>query len=358
MSLYRPYTLICELTYRCPLQCVYCSNPLDWQAQPDALDDADWHRVLREAAELGVVHAHFTGGEPLLRPGLEEMIRVARAAGLYTNLITSGIGLSATKMTRLVEAGLEHVQLSLQGSDADTMAQVARLGAHDKKLAAAVHVRAAGLSLTLNVVLHRLNIHQIDDLIDLALEMGARRLELANTQYYAWALKNRAALLPRRAQLDAAEATVLRRRPSLAGRLELAFVKADYYSDRPKRCMDGWARRTITLSPRGEVLPCHAARVIPHLVFENVRDRPLADIWSTSAALNAYRGDAWMPESCRTCPGKEADLGGCRCQAYLLTGDAGAADPVCGLAPGHGTVLAAVEGAQAEAASRLVYRTG
>jgi pyrroloquinoline quinone biosynthesis protein E len=343
----RPYTLVAELTYRCPLRCVYCSNPLDYARRHDALDAATWGRVFREAEALGVVQLNLTGGEPLLRDDLESLVDGARALDLYTNLITSGIPLARERLARLRARGLDNVQLSIQDVDPAASDEIAGLRAFERKLAVAAWVKELGIPLTLNVVLHRRNLERVAEAIALAERLGADRLELANAQYLGWALVNRAALLPSRALLERARAVAAAARDRLRGRMEVLFVTPDYYADYPKACMDGWGRRFLVVSPDGLVLPCHAAHTLPGLVFDNVRDRALADIWTASPGFAAFRGEAWMPEPCRSCDRRGRDFGGCRCQAYHLTGDAAATDPVCRLAPSHGLIEAARDEADA-----------
>jgi len=342
---YRPYTLVAELTYRCPLRCVYCSNPLDFGRYRDELDTAAWRRVIAEAEALGVVGLNLTGGEPLVRDDLEELVTEARHRDLYTSLITSGIPLTRDRLARLRERGLDAVQLSVQDVGAAASDRIAGLRSFDRKLEVAAWVKELGFPLTLNTVLHRDNLDHVADVVALAEQLGAERLELANTQYVAWALLNRRALLPTREQLARARAVAGAARQRLRGRMEVLFVTPDYYSEFPKACMDGWGRRFLLISPTGLVLPCHAAHTLPGLVFGNVRDRPLAEIWHDSPGFNAFRGQAWMPEPCRSCDRRTLDFGGCRCQAYHLTGDAAATDPTCSLAPGHELI----ERARAEA---------
>lgn len=341
----RPYTLVAELTYRCPLRCSYCSNPIDWAKRKNELDTEAWLRVFREAEDLGVVGLNLTGGEPILRRDLEALIAGARKLDLYTNLITSGIPLSRARLEKFRAAGLDNVQVSVQDVDAKTSDRIAGLSSFEKKLAVCGWVKDLGMPLTLNVVLHRDNLDHVAEIIALAERLKADRLELANTQYLGWALINRRALLPTRDQLERARAVAAEARKRLRGRMELLFVTPDYYTDYPKSCMDGWGRRFIVVSPDGLVLPCHAAHTLPGLKFDNVRERDLATIWSDSAGFNAFRGDAWMPEPCRSCDKRGADFGGCRCQAYHLTGDATATDPTCMLAPAH----ALIETARGEA---------
>jgi pyrroloquinoline quinone biosynthesis protein E len=352
--IHRLYTIVAELTYRCPLRCLYCSNPTDFAAARGAeLTTEQWSDVFRQGAALGALQLHLSGGEPLLRRDLPDLIRAAREADLYVNLITAGTLLSEGKLRELRECGLDHVQLSLQDSEIRSAEMIAGVRCFAAKLTAAKLIRNAGIPLTLNVVLHRFNIGRIPELCELALQLGADRLELANAQYYAWAMQNRAALLPTRDQYAQAEQTVRSVRESCRGKIEIAFVRADYFAERPKACMGGWANSYVCITPAGDVMPCHAATVIPGLCFDNVRNAPLGEVWRDSAALNAFRGDDWMIEPCRSCPAKKIDFGGCRCQAFMLTADARAADPVCSLSPVHGEILAAVDN---RAIAPLVYR--
>jgi len=341
----RPYTLVAELTYRCPLRCSYCSNPTDWAKRKNELDTAAWLRVFREAEDLGVVGLNLTGGEPILRRDLEELIAGARKLDLYTNLITSGIPLSRARLQTFRGLGLDNVQVSVQDVSAKASDRIAGLRSFEKKLEVCGWVKELDMPLTLNVVLHRDNLDHVAEIIALAERLKADRLELANTQYLGWALINRRALLPTREQLERARAVAAEARTRLRGRMEVLFVTPDYYTDYPKSCMDGWGRRFIVISPDGLVLPCHAAHTLPGLKFDNVRERSLAAIWSESPGFNAFRGEAWMPEPCRSCDKRAVDFGGCRCQAYHLTGDAAATDPTCMLAPAH----ALIETARGEA---------
>ena len=352
----RPYTLVAELTYRCPLRCVYCSNPVDWASHGDGLETADWLRIFREAEELGVVQLNLTGGEPLLRRDLETLVEGARGLDLYTNLITSGIPLTRERLAELKARGLDNVQVSIQDVAAPASDRIAGLKSFERKLEVAHWVKELGLPLTLNTVLHRDNLDRVGDVVALAESLAADRLELANTQYLGWALLNRAALLPTREQLDRARDVARAARGRLQGRMEVLFVTPDYYVDFPKSCMDGWGRRFIVVAPDGLVLPCHAAHTLPGLVFDNAKDRPLAEIWQTSSAFNAFRGEAWMPEPCRSCDRRARDFGGCRCQAFQLTGDAAVTDPVCSLAPDHGLIAGARRAALAPASRPLEYR--
>jgi pyrroloquinoline quinone biosynthesis protein E len=343
---FRPYTLVAELTYRCPLRCSYCSNPIDWASRRKELDTDTWLRVFREAEDLGVVQLNLTGGEPLVRRDLEALIAGARALDLYTNLITSALPVSRERLERFRAAGLDNVQISVQDVTADASDRIAGRRSFEKKLEVGRWVKELGMPLTLNIVLHRDNLDRVAEIVALAERMSADRLELANAQYLGWALVNRRALLPTRDQLDRARSVAAEARKRLRGRMEVLFVTPDYYSDTPKGCMDGWGRRFIVVSPDGLALPCHAAHTLPGLVFENVRERALAAIWSDSPGFNAFRGETWMPEPCRSCERRGIDFGGCRCQAYHLTGEATATDPACRLAPTHGLI----ETARAEAA--------
>jgi pyrroloquinoline quinone biosynthesis protein E len=348
-----PLGMLAELTYRCPLSCAYCSNPVDLGAAGGELTLDQWRRVLDEAAALGVLQVHLSGGEPLLRRDLADIVAHAHGLGLYTNLITGGQALSGRRLAALTAAGIDHVQISFQDAEADGADAIAGAPAHRRKLAAARLVKQAGLPLTVNTVLHRANIGHAVRIIDLAVELGADRLELANAQYYGWALLNRRALLPTREQLDAVEPLVRAARERLAGRLEIVYVVSDYHGESPKPCLNGWGSRQLVVTPGGDVLPCQAAAQIPDLGAVNVRDAALADIWYDSPAFNRYRGTGWMAEPCRSCALKEIDFGGCRCQAFQLTGDAGATDPVCRLSPHHalmGELVESAAGAAAEAA--------
>lgn len=334
----RPLGLIVELTYRCPLRCPYCSNPTQYPPTSGELTTAEWQHLLVEAGQLGVVHALFTGGEPLLRTDLEALVATARSAGLYTNLITSAAGLTPERAQTLRSAGLDSVQISLQSDDPEQADLLAGTTAHERKLAAAQLVRESGWPLTINVVLHRTNIDRLPTIIALAEDLGAMRLELASTQFYGWAFRNRAALLPTREQVAAAEATVARElaKPSRTiGGMQIVYVVPDYYADRPKPCMNGWGQRYLVINPNGDALPCGAATAIPGLRFDNVRQRDLASIWRDSDAFNRFRGTDWMEEPCRTCDRRTVDFGGCRCQAALLTGSATRTDPACGLSSDH-----------------------
>ncbi|MBF6327698.1 pyrroloquinoline quinone biosynthesis protein PqqE [Nocardia transvalensis] len=340
-----PLGALLELTHRCPLHCPYCSNPLELVSRSGELTREQWLEVLTQARELGVVQMHFSGGEPLARRDLPDLVEHARDLGAYVNLVTSGVGLTAERARRLGECGVDHVQLSLQDADPQAADLIAGARVHALKLRAAEAITAAGLPLTVNVVLHRANIDRVEGIIDVAIGLGADRIELANTQYYGWGLRNRAALLPTAAQLTAAREAVQRARERYPDGPALVYVVADYFADRPKPCMDGWGRIQLTVAPDGDVLPCPAASAIATLPRENVLRRPLAEIWYSSQAFNAFRGTGWMREPCRSCPERFTDFGGCRCQAFQFTGDAAATDPVCGLSPHRPLVDAILNGA-------------
>ncbi|HEV3301165.1 MAG TPA: pyrroloquinoline quinone biosynthesis protein PqqE [Planctomycetaceae bacterium] len=353
----RPLGLLAELTYRCPLGCPYCSNPTTLRHSGRELTTQEWERVIREAAKLGVLHVHFSGGEPLLHPGLPTLVATARAAGLYTNLITSGIPFSRETAESLLSAGLDHVQLSLQSDQAPLADQIAGRRSHDAKLEAARLIRELAWPLTLNVVLHRANIDRLPQLIALAEELEADRLELANVQFYGWAHHNRNSLLPDRGALREAAAYVAQARGRLKGRLRLDYVLPDALADRPKPCMEGWGRRYLTVNPQGDVLPCPTASCIESLRFDNVRQRSLRWIWEESDSFNRFRGTAWMPEPCRSCEWRHTDFGGCRCQAALLTGDATNTDPACEFSPHRSKLIEAFHRATGAQSDRpLVYR--
>ena len=347
-----PLGLIAELTHRCPLQCPYCSNPLALDPISRELSTGTWLRVLDEAAAIGVLQMHFTGGEPMARRDLPDLIRRAASHQMYTNLITSGVTLTDQAMATLMDAGIDHIQLSFQDIDP---AGNDRIGAHPnafvKKHQAAARIRAAGLPLTLNFVIHRQNCARVAEMIAFAEAEGAQRLEIAHVQYYGWGLRNRAALLPSRAQLDAATEIVEAARARLRNKMVIDYVVPDYHASRPKSCMGGWAQRFINISPAGRALPCHAAETLPGFHFPSVATQSLAQVWE-SEAFRRYRGTDWMPEPCRSCDRREIDWGGCRCQAFALTGDAGVTDPACELSPVHGLMAEAV----AETPGELVYR--
>jgi pyrroloquinoline quinone biosynthesis protein E len=348
--------LIAELTHRCPLQCPYCSNPLALEQAASEMDTATWIRIMDEAADIGVLQMHFTGGEPMARRDHVALVRHAVSRGMYTNLITSGVTLDVRAMAALIDAGIDHVQLSFQDIDPAGNDLVGNHpGAFTKKRGAATRIREAGLPLTLNFVLHRGNVARAAAMVAFAEQEGAARLEMAHVQYYGWGLKNRAALLPTRAQLDEVTAIVEAARVRLRGKMVIDYVIPDYHASRPKACMGGWAQRIMNISPAGLALPCHAAETLPGFTFPNVRDHNLAWIWSESEAFRRYRGTDWMPEPCRSCDRRELDWGGCRCQAFALLGDAGLTDPACSLSPDH-HVMAEAARESAEAAPAYVFR--
>jgi PqqA peptide cyclase len=336
-----PLGLLAELTHRCPLGCPYCSNPLALDRRESELDTATWARLFREAAALGILQVHLSGGEPAARRDLVAITAAAHDAGLYCNLITSAIGITRERLAALAEAGLEHVQISIQDSLAASADHIAGYdGAFARKRALALEVVRLKLPLTVNAVVHRANIERIGEMVDLALELGASRVEIAHVQYHGWALANRARLMPSRAQVERAAALVEELRNRHYGRIVIDVVVPDYHARYPKPCAGGWARRSLNVMPAGKVLPCHAAESIAGLEFWNVHEHSLAEIWQDSPAFNAFRGIAWMKEPCVSCPRREHDFGGCRCQAFALTGDAAAADPVCHLSPAHALVAA------------------
>ncbi len=338
----RPLWLCLELTYRCPLACPWCSNPLDFEAYANELSTAEWLRVLAEGRELGALQLGFTGGEPLLRADLEILVRAADRLGYYTNLITSGVGLTEPRLAALKDAGLKQIQLSIQSCERATTDALVGAPVHGKKLAAARLIKEYGFPMVLNVPVLRQNIDQVEGILDMALDIGANYLEFANIQYYNWALLNREEILPTRAQLERAEAAVqaVRARPDC--NTTIYFVIPDYYDGRPKACMNGWGAIHLTIAPDGTALPCQESRVMKNVSFPSVRDHALAWIWRDSPAFNLYRGDSWMREPCRACPDKAKDFAGCRCQAYVLTGDAANCDPACSKSPDHALIEAAV----------------
>ena len=340
-ALPKPIGLLAELTHRCPLGCPYCSNPLALTPRADELDTATWARVFREAAALGVLQVHLSGGEPGARRDLEEITRVvAHDAGLYTNLITSAVGITNERLAALADGGLDHVQISIQDSEAESADHIAGYdGAFARKVALAAEVVRLKLPLTVNAVIHRANIDRVADMVELALSLGASRVEIAHVQYYGWALKNRAALMPSREQVVRAAAAVEALRARHRGEIVIDAVVPDYHARFPKPCVGGWGRRSLNVTPSGKVLPCHAAETIPGLEFWSVRDKSLADIWQFCPAFTAFRGTDFLPEPCASCERREIDFGGCRCQAFTLTGDARATDPVCHLSPHHDRVV-------------------
>jgi len=357
----QPLWLLAELTYRCPLHCVFCFNPVDFAKTDNELSTDDWLRVLREARAAGSVQCGFSGGEPMLRDDLEILVAEAKKLGFYTNLLTSGVGLTEERLIKLKEAGLDHIQLSFQDSTRELNDFLSHTKTFELKQRVAQLIKAHGWPMVLNCVVHRMNIDYIDKIIEMAVALGAEYLELANSQYYSWAMVNRNHLMPSREQLQRAEQITNAYREKLGDTIRMFFVVPDYYETRPKKCMNGWGNVFLTITPDGTALPCHTAKMLPGLSFPNVRDMSVNDIWYASEGFNRYRGDGWMKESCRTCPEKEKDLGGCRCQAFMLTGDATNADPVCDKSPHHHVVQAAVTLAQVPDSERsnakpLVFR--
>jgi pyrroloquinoline quinone biosynthesis protein E len=353
-----PLAVLAELTHRCPLQCPYCSNPLEMEVASKELTTAEWCSVMDELAEIGVLQIHFSGGEPTVRKDLTELVRHATKVGLYSNLITSAVMLTKARLQDLADAGLSHVQISVQGAE-DGLAD--RVGGfkngHAKKLEAARWTRGVGLPLTINAVMHRQNLHQLPQIIELAVALDADRLEVANVQYYGWALKNREALIPSFAQVEETNRIVAEAQDRLAGVLDIDYVVPDYYAQRPKQCMGGWGRQFFNISPAGKVLPCHAAESITGMEFDSVRgNKSIRWIWDNSEAFNTYRGTGWMPEPCKSCEFKEVDFGGCRCQAHALTGSAGNTDPACAKSPLHAEIFARAATEAAEGKDRFIYR--
>lgn len=353
-----PLWLLAELTYRCPLHCVFCFNPVDFAQHTEELSTAEWLRVLNEARTLGAVQCGISGGEPMLRDDLEIIVAEAHRLGYYVNLLTSGVGLNEARAERLKAAGLDHIQLSFQDSTAEVNDFLSHTHTFELKERVAHLIKSHGWPMVMNVVIHRLNIDHIDRIIEMAAELGAEYLELANSQYYSWAHVNRDHLLPSREQLVRAEAITNEWRAKLGDRMKIFFVVPDYYEGRPKKCMNGWGNVFLTIAPDGQALPCHTARMLPGLAFPNVREMSVREIWYDSEGFNRYRGTGWMKDPCQGCPEQEKDRGGCRCQAFMLTGDPAATDPVCAKSPQHGCIEAAVERAQLPepATQPLVFR--
>jgi pyrroloquinoline quinone biosynthesis protein E len=352
-----PVGLLAELTHRCPLQCPYCSNPLELERVAGELPTEVWLDVLAQAAELGVLQLHLSGGEPTVRRDLEEIVGQAGKVGLYSNLITAGVLLTRARLEALADRGLDHVQISIQDADAANADRIAHYrGGHAKKIEVAGWVCALGLPLTVNAPIHRQNIASLPAIIELAVALGARRLEVAHVQYYGWALENRRALMPTREQVLESAEMVERARQRLKGVLTIDFVVPDYYARRPKPCMGGWGRGSINITPSGKALPCHAAETIPGLDFDNVRDKPLRDIWLKSDAFQRFRGTAWMRKPCRSCELREVDWGGCRCQALAFAGEAAVTDPACDKSPLHAAFARVAEVEAGEEPPALLYR--
>ncbi|ODR88608.1 pyrroloquinoline quinone biosynthesis protein PqqE [Sinorhizobium alkalisoli] len=352
-----PMAMLAELTHRCPLACPYCSNPIALTPGDEELSTDEWIDVFSQAAALGVLHLHLSGGEPAARRDLVDLTRAAVSLGLYSNLITSGVGLTEGRINDLADAGLDHVQLSIQGVSPEGADRIAGYkGGYERKMAVANWIAATGIPLTVNAVCHRQNMGEIDAMIALAIRLGARRIEIATVQFHGWAERNKAALLPTREQVEHATRTVAAAREKYQGILVIDYVPADYYSQYPKACMGGWGRVGLNITPSGRVLPCHAAETIPSLTFKTIRDDMLSEIWYASDAFNAYRGEAWMPELCRSCERKQIDFGGCRCQAMALAGDARATDPVCIRSPLRDRLKRETNRLSAMSSAALSYR--
>ena len=351
-----PLWLLAELTYRCPLHCAFCYNPVDFATTERELGTDDWLRVLREARAAGSVQCGFSGGEPLMRDDLELLVAEAHRLGFYTNLLTSGVGLTPARAAALKAAGLDHIQLSFQDSTRELNDFLSHTRTFDLKQRVAGLIKGNGWPMVMNCVIHRLNIDYIDRIIEMALELGAEYLELANSQYYSWAHLNRAELLPSREQIERAERVTNEYRARIGDRMRILFVVPDYYEDRPKKCMNGWGNIFLTIAPDGTALPCHTARMLPALEFPNVTRMSIADIWYRSEGFNRFRGTGWMKEPCKSCEFREIDFGGCRCQAFALTGDAGNTDPACTLSPMHEQIFKQAEREAAAHQDRFLYR--
>ncbi len=354
-TLPNPLSLIAEVTHRCPLHCVYCSNPVELQLASVELPTQDWKRVFQEAASLGVLHLHLTGGEPLARKDLPELISAGRDAGLYVNMITSGIGLTEQRLKILVGAGLEHIQLSFQDIDEASANEIAGTRAHAHKLALIPVLKQFPIALTINLVVHRMNLDRLDQFIRMAEQFEPGRLEIAHVQYYGWAFKNRSLLMPTHSQVQRSLEVISAARERLKGKIHLEAVVPDYFASFPKACVGGWGRQMLLIDPAGQVLPCHSAAVIPGIVFDNVNDHSLSWIWTESSAFNRFRGEDWMGDPCRSCDRRSIDFGGCRCQALMLTGDASATDPACMYSPHHDQLIA-LRTAEPDQDQTLAYR--
>lgn len=343
----QPLWLLAEITYRCPLHCAFCYNPTDYDRHTrDELSTEQWIDTLREARKLGAIQLGISGGEPLLRDDIEEIVAEAHRLGYYSNLITSGVGLTEKRIQAFKEGGLDHIQLSMHDITEEINNFITNTRTFELKKKVAAMIKGHGYPMVLNVVIHRYNIGHIGQILEMAEALGADYVELANTQYYGWSLINRNQLMPSREQLEEAERVTNEYRANSGTKMKIFFVVPDYFSDRPKKCMNGWGEVFMIVTANGDVLPCHSARVLPGLQFPNVREHDLRWAWYDSPAFNRYRGDSWMKEPCRSCPEKEKDLGGCRCQSYLLTGDPEAADPVCALSPHHHVIEQATEDAR------------
>jgi pyrroloquinoline quinone biosynthesis protein E len=355
VALRGPLSLVAEVTHRCPLHCVYCSNPMGMQSADRELSAEEWTRVFNQAAALGVLHLHLTGGEPLARPDLETLILAGRSSGLYVNMITSGLGLNAERLLAIQDAGLEHIQLSLQDADERMANEFAGARAHAHKLKLASLIRQREIAFTVNIVVHRENLDRLDAMLALAESLEPQRIEIAHVQYYGWALKNRNRLMPTRLQVERSVQLIAEAQSRLSGRIQLQSVLPDYYARYPKACVGGWGRQMMLIDPAGTALPCHAAAIIPGMEYDTVRNHNLDWIWRHSFAFNRFRGDSWMKDPCNNCERKETDFGGCRCQAFQLTGDAANADPACSLSERH-DALVAITQERPEPDRRWVYR--
>ena len=355
-----PRWLLAELTYACPLQCPYCSNPVDYSKYPDEISTEDWKRVLSQARKMGAVQLGFSGGEPLVRKDLPELVKHARELGYYSNLITSGYGLTEEKIIELKVAGLDHIQISIQASTQELNDHIAGTKSYVQKQEVARLVKKHEYPMVLCVVIHRENIHQMQEILEMAENLGADYVELANTQYYGWAHLNRDLLLPNQEQFEQAEKIAQAFKERVADKMKIYYVVPDYYEDRPKACMNGWGTTFLTIAPDGVALPCHEARALPGLDCPNVNDFSIEKIWNESKAFNFFRGQDWMQEPCRSCDERDKDFGGCRCQAYLLTGDMYKTDPVCSKSPQHHVIQEAIDSAMETAKTTpeapLVFR--
>jgi pyrroloquinoline quinone biosynthesis protein E len=355
-----PRWLLAELTYKCPLQCPYCSNPLDYAQHNSEISTEDWKRVLTQARKMGAVQLGFSGGEPLSRQDLTELVEHARQLGYYSNLITSGYGLTEERIIQLKKAGLDHIQLSIQASSQELNDHIAGTESYESKKKVAGLIKKHGYPMVLCVVIHRENIHQMEEILQMAEQLGADYVELANTQYYGWAHKNRDLLMPTKEQYEKAELIAQSYKEKVADKMKIYYIIPDFHEDRPKPCMNGWGTTFLTIAPDGVALPCHSARELPELDCPSVNDFSIEQIWNESKAFNFFRGNEWMKEPCRSCDEKEKDFGGCRCQAYLLTGDMYNTDPVCSKSPNHHVIEAAISSAKASALSAdekpLVFR--
>jgi len=342
---FTPLALIAELTHRCPLHCVYCSNPIQLQKMKDEIDTATWMRVIDEAAQMGIVQLHLTGGEPTLRDDLVALIAHGRKHKLYSNLITSGVGLTEARLREMAEAGLDHIQLSLQDSQENYANEYAGTKAHAIKLKTAQTIKKFSLAFTINIVIHRQNISRLNEMISLGETLGADRMEIAHVQYYGWAFKNRNRLIPTSEQVKSSMDQIYAAKERLKDKLRIDFAIPDYFAKYPKPCMGGWGQKSVLIDPNGRVLPCHSAMVIPDMQFENIKEKSLSEIWNLSEAFERFRGEAWMQEPCSSCDRRSKDFGGCRCQAFLITGDAAATDPVCSLSPSKHKITSEIQSA-------------